>query len=247
MFVRGFPLTLTLYHILPDLSSLKFAFCEHFSKNGSETRFSMDKTLQNILSLIGTKKGAQRRFTEALGLCPSAVGDWKSGKSRSYTRRLPQIAEYFGITVDNLITDARLPQNVISADGLRPVPVLGTIKAGVPINAEQHVEGYEFAEVGDPSEYFYLRVNGDSMIGAGITDGSLVLVHRQNYADDGQIVACLLDEEYATLKRYRKSGDTVLLLPENPSYKPFILASSDFECGSAAILGVATELKKKLI
>ena len=207
----------------------------------------MDKTLHNILSLIGTKKGSQRRFTEALGLCPSAVGDWKSGKSRSYTRRLPQIAEYFGITVDNLITDAVPAKNAYPAEGLKPVPVLGTIKAGVPINAEQHNEGYEYAEVADPSEYFYLRVKGDSMIGAGITDGSLVLVHRQNYADDGQIVACLLDEDYATLKRYRKRGGTVLLLPENPSYQPFILSSDDFECGSAAILGVATEVKKKLI
>ncbi len=210
-------------------------------------RWIMDKTLQNILILIGTKKGAQRRFTDALGLCPSTVGDWKSGKSRSYTKRLPQIAEYFGITVDNLITDAIPAKNVISAEGLRPVPVLGTIKAGVPINAEQHTEGYDYANVDDPSQYFYLRVKGDSMIGAGITDGSLVLVHKQNYADDGQIVACLVDSDYATLKRYRKSGGTVLLMPENPSYQPFILNAADFECGGAVILGVATEVKKKLI
>ncbi len=206
----------------------------------------MDKTLQNILTLIGTGKGAQRRFTEALGLCPSAVGDWKSGKSKSYTRRLPEIAEYFDISVDELICKERTPLLPLSY-GLKRIPVLGTIKAGVPINAEEHLEGYEYADVDDPGEYFYLRVHGDSMIGAGITDGSLVLIHRQSYADDGQIVACLLDTEYATLKRYRVQNQTVLLLPENPSYQPFIISAADFENGSAAILGIATEVKKKLI
>ena len=159
----------------------------------------MEKTLSNILSLIGTKKGAQRRFTEALGLCPSAVGDWKSGKSKSYARRLPQIAEYFGISAD----------------------------------------------VDSSEDYFYLRVKGDSMIGAGITDGSLVLIRRQSYAEDGQIVACLVDGDYATLKRYRTRDKTILLLPENPSYQPFILSASDFENGSAAILGVAIDRIKK--
>ena len=205
----------------------------------------MDKTLENILYLIGTKKGSQRRFTEALGLCPSTVGDWKSGKSRSYTKRLPQIAAYFNISVDRLIADSS-PDAYVTGGHTR-VPVLGTIKAGVPINAEEQREGAEYADVDDPDEYFYLKVEGDSMIGAGITDGSLVLVHKQSYAEDGQIVVCLVDNEYATLKRYRKQNGTVLLMPENPSYQPFILSAADFELGSAAILGVAIEVKKKLI
>lgn len=203
----------------------------------------MDKTLENILMLIGTKKGSQRRFTEALGLCPSTVGDWKSGKSRSYTKRLPQIAAYFNISVDALLRGV----SAVRTGQRKKVPVLGTIKAGVPINAEEQAEGDEYADVDDPDEYFYLKVEGDSMIGAGITDGSMVLVHKQNYAEDGQIVVCLVDSEYATLKRYRVQNNTVLLMPENPSYQPYILSAADFELGSAAILGVATEVKKKLL
>ena len=206
----------------------------------------MDKTLENILVLIGSKKGSQRRFTEALGLCPSTVGDWKSGKSKSYTKRLPQIAEYFNISVDSLLRGKEVG-SVYPAGVRRPIPVLGTIKAGVPINAEEHAEGSDYADVDDPEEYFYLKVKGDSMIGAGITDGSMVLVRKQNYAEDGQIVVCLVDHEYATLKRYRNQTGTVILMPENPSYQPFILSASDFEQGSAAILGVAVEVKKKLL
>ncbi|MBR6920901.1 MAG: repressor LexA [Clostridia bacterium] len=206
----------------------------------------MDKTLENILVLIGSKKGSQRRFTEALGLCPSTVGDWKSGKSRSYTKRLPQIAEYFNISVDSLLRGKEVG-SVYPAGVRRPIPVLGTIKAGVPINAEEQAEGSDYADVDDPEEYFYLKVKGDSMIGAGITDGSMVLVRKQNYAEDGQIVVCLVDNEYATLKRYRNQNGTVILMPENPSYQPFILSAADFEQGSAAILGVAVEVKKKLL
>ena len=207
----------------------------------------MDTTLQNILMLIGTKNGSQRKFTNSLGFCPSTVGDWKSGKSKSYTKHLPKIAAYFGVTVDSLISEDGPAVNIYPADQRHKVPVLGTIRAGLPITAEECLEGYDYADVPDPDGYFYLRVTGDSMIGAGITDGSLVLVKRQSYADDGQIVACLVGGDSATLKRYRVQNDTILLLPENPSYKPFILSEKDFATGDAAILGIAVEVKKKLI
>ena len=207
----------------------------------------MDIVLQNILELMGTKNGAQRRFTNDLGFCASTVGDWKSGKSKSYTKHLPKIAAYFGVTVDSLLSPKHQSANIYPADNRQRIPVLGTIRAGFPITAEQHLLGYDYADVTDPDGYFYLRVRGDSMIGAGITDGSLVLVRRQDYAEDGQIVACIIDGESATLKRYRIRNDTILLIPENPSYKPFILSEKDFETGDAAILGVAIEVKKRLI
>ena len=207
----------------------------------------MDTVLQNILTLIGTKNGAQRKFTNDLGFCPSTVGDWKSGKSKSYTKHLPKIAAYFGVSVDSLLSPGGSAANVYPADIRHKVPVLGTIRAGLPITAEECREGCDYADVSDPDGYFYLRVTGDSMIGAGITDGSLVLVRRQDYAEDGQIVACIVEGDSATLKRYRIQNDTILLLPENPSYKPFILSEKDFETGEAAILGVAIEVKKKLI
>ena len=146
-----------------------------------------------------------------------------------------------------IILILKAPPEAVPARRMRPLPIIGSVRAGWNGPALEEREGVDYADVGSPSEYFYLRVKGDSMIGAGITDGSLVLVHRQNYADDGQIVACLVDSDYATLKRYRKSGGTVLLLPENPSYQPFILPASEFENGAAAILGVATEVKKKLL
>ena len=124
------------------------------------------------------------------------------------------------------------------------VPILGTIRAGLPMAAEQRAEGWATADVAEPEEHFFLRVTGDSMINAGIRDGDLVLL--QDTAENGQIVACLVDGEDATLKRFRRQRDMVLLQPENPAYEPKLIPLSDFETGAARIVGVAVRLVREL-
>lgn len=84
------------------------------------------------------------------------------------------------------------------------------------------------------------------MTGACILDGDEVLVHRQNWAANGQVVACRLNGDEATLKRFKQTGDTVLLLPENPRYEPRVLRVSDFDSGEASILGVVVEVRHHL-
>ena len=126
------------------------------------------------------------------------------------------------------------------------VPILGSIRAGIPALAQQDIQGYAPADVPMPEEYFYLRVDGDSMIGAGIRPGDLVLMRRQEAAESGQIVACLVDGEAATLKRFRQQGDMIMLQPENPDYEPRFLSAQDFELGNACIVGVAVRLVRDL-
>ena len=126
------------------------------------------------------------------------------------------------------------------------VPILGVIRAGVPALAQQDIQGYAPADVSHPEEYFYLRVGGDSMIGAGIRPGDLVLMHHQDSAENGQIVACVVDGEAATLKRFRQQGEIIMLQPENPDYEPRFLSVQDFELGSACIVGVAVRLVRDL-
>lgn len=126
------------------------------------------------------------------------------------------------------------------------VPILGIIRAGVPLLAQQDLEGYAAADVPDPEECFYLRVTGNSMINAGIREGDLVLIRRQETAENGQIVACLVDGEDATLKRFRVQKGVVILQPENPDYEPKIIPLRDFETGAARIIGVAVKLVRNL-
>ena len=105
------------------------------------------------------------------------------------------------------------------------VPLLGRIAAGSPVLAAEHVEEYLTVPMGfaDVSDHFALRVHGDSMIGAGILDGDVVVLRTQDDADDGDIVAALLPgpaEDEATVKRLRRDGDATMLVPENPALDP---------------------------
>lgn len=135
---------------------------------------------------------------------------------------------------------------MIPVEGEAAIPILGVIRAGNPILAAQDIEGYASAGVPNPEEHFYLRVTGDSMINAGIRDGDLVLLRRQDTAENGQIVACLVDGEDATLKRFRVQKNIVILQPENPAYEPRIIPLSDFDAGYARIVGVAVKLVRNL-
>ncbi len=105
------------------------------------------------------------------------------------------------------------------------VPVMGRIAAGTPIEAIQnksHVINMP-ADVLSTGEHFALEVRGDSMIEAGILDGDVALIKRTDGADTGDIVVALIDEEEATLKRFRRRGASIALEPANTAYEVRIL------------------------
>jgi repressor LexA len=104
------------------------------------------------------------------------------------------------------------------------VPILGTIAAGVPIEAIQNLDGYVgYLPQGHHREHnlFALRVHGESMIDAGINDGDIVIVEQTPVADNGQIVAAMIDGE-ATVKRFFKEKGHYRLQPENPTMEPIL-------------------------
>jgi repressor LexA len=108
---------------------------------------------------------------------------------------------------------------------VRDVPLVGRIAAGTPILAEEDIEEIFPlpTEIVGNDPVFMLRVQGDSMLLAGIFDGDFVVIRRQPDARDGELVAALIDGEEATVKRLRRQPGRVLLLPENPDYEPIIL------------------------
>ena len=110
------------------------------------------------------------------------------------------------------------------------VPLIGEIACGTPIMAVENYEGvYRMPEefVSGSGEHFMLRAKGDSMTGAGIQSGDLLVFREQPCADCGQIVAAMIDGE-ATVKTYRPEKDTIILRAENPEYK-------DIEVGVEAV------------
>ncbi|WP_194611681.1 transcriptional repressor LexA [Clostridium vitabionis] len=153
----------------------------------------------------------------------------------------------------------RMKQNgIINYDGVRSittrqqnqtketsnlVPVLESVTRGVPKYAEDNVKEYVRLPVAlfGRGDFFLLRAYGDSMTGAGIDDGDLVLIRQQNYADPGQIVVALMEDE-ATLKRYYPEPryHRIRLHPENPDYQEIYVKK-------CIIQGVAVKLLKDLV
>ena len=100
------------------------------------------------------------------------------------------------------------------------VPIVGNVAAGSPILAEECIEDYLTFDTGGRSgEYFALRVRGESMLNAGILPGDLVVVRRQETANNGEIVVAMIDDE-ATVKRLSRKNGHTWLLPENDAYSP---------------------------
>jgi repressor LexA len=112
-------------------------------------------------------------------------------------------------------------------DGGRPVavPLMGRIAAGTPIEAIQNKTQVINmpADMLSSGEHFALEVRGDSMIEAGILDGDIAMLRRMDTADTGDIVVALIDEEEATLKRFRRRGASIALEPANTAYEVRIL------------------------
>ena len=189
------------------------------------------------------------QVAKATGISASTFSDWKNGRSTPKADKLARIADFFSVSLDELMgTDLGLRNAEISYRSLRAskmVPVIGVIRAGSPIVTNETLLGREFADVDDVEDYFYLEVCGDSMKNCGIVDGTYVLFRKQQYAQNGEIVACLVDGDSATVKRFHKQHHRIVLSPENESYKPIVLAPEDFEIGRARILGVAVEAKTK--
>jgi repressor LexA len=118
-------------------------------------------------------------------------------------------------------------RTVSEDDGGRPVavPMMGRIAAGTPIEAIQ-TKSHTINVPPDlltSGDHFALEVRGDSMVDAGILDGDTVLIRKSEAADTGDIVVALIDDEEATLKRFRRRGASIALEPANTSYEVRIL------------------------
>ena len=194
---------------------------------------------ENLLKMNNT---TVYRVSKDTGISPSSLTDWKYGRSVPKADKLRKIAEYFDVSLNYFFdTSCESP----SYRGSQ-IPIIGEIRAGSPIITEEALLGYEIADAKDSDDYFFLKIRGDSMKNIGMIDGSLVLFKKQQYADNGDIVACLVGGDSATVKRFSKDKKGVKLIPENEDYSPISLSPEDFETGEARILGIATEIKIKL-
>jgi repressor LexA len=162
-----------------------------------------------------------REIGEAVGLSsPSTVHSHLESLTRAgLLRRDPTKPRAIEV-LDHAAPDGPATEDA----GIRRVPLLGHIAAGAPILASEQIEETMPlpTELVGTGPVFMLKIKGDSMIEDGILDGDYVVVRSQPDVADGEIVAALVDEEEATVKRLRRRGAAVVLEPSNPGYQPMV-------------------------
>lgn len=170
-------------------------------------------TMQEVADGVGSSKATVQRYIAQL--CDDGILDYSGYRTMTSTKT--------------------------KAAAIR-VPVLGTIACGIPKFAEENIEEYVRLPVAlfGKGNFFILRAYGDSMIEAGIDNGDLVLIRQQNYADEGQIVVALMEDE-ATLKRFypEPKKHRIRLHPENSRM-------DDIYVDNCKIQGVAVKVLKDL-
>ena len=218
-------------------------------RTGSTVSSGLTERQRTILEVIRasvTSRGyppSIREIGDAVGLTStsSVAHQLRTLERKGYLRRDPNRPRAVDVrgaddTAASVVTD------VAGSDALPEptfVPVLGRIAAGGPILAEEAVEDVfplPRELVGEGS-LFLLKVVGESMVDAAICDGDWVVIRQQNVADNGDIVAAMIDGE-ATVKTFKRTGDHVWLMPHNPAFDP--IPGND-----AVILGkVVTVIRK---
>ena len=204
---------------------------------------------KNIRHYMELNNKTRNEMCEALGVKYTTFADWINGKTYPRIDRIQQIATYFGIEKSALLEDPdRLPKDAIPYQKrpTQPIPIVGVVSCGIPLLAEDNIEGYHETSLQDMTTgetYFWLRAKGNSMINVGIHEGDLLLIRQQNDVDSGDIAVVAVNEDDATLKRVIKKENALILQPENPAYETKIFVGEEME--SVHIRGRLMKLEKR--
>jgi len=161
-----------------------------------------------------------RQLAGRVGIHFSHLSKIENGKDTIGRDSLAKIAEELGVDHDLLLGE--------SGHQTVPFRILGSVAAGVPIEAIENVETFDLSKIFDPHGHFLLRVKGDSMILDGINDGDMAIVRHTTVARNGDTVVAVIDGE-ATLKRFKKQGRNVILIPANERLKETVYPASRVE------------------
>ena len=177
----------------------------------------------NLRYLRKTSKMSQDELAEKLGYKSfTTVQKWEDGSAFPRVSTLNKMAEIFDIDVNHLL-------NLNIRSEQIPVPILGEVKAGYDLYANEDIYGFEYCDNKEygKGEFFYLKVKGDSMIDLRIGPGDIVYVRKQNYLDDKDIGVVLIDNNEVTIKRIHFNKDYVTLKAANPAYPDRKFKSED--------------------
>ena len=187
-------------------------------------------------------KLTQEKLATKVGVSRSTIAMYESGASQPDLQMITKLAEILGVSVDFLLGNSK--KNTLRILGKIPAGIPCKIPAGIPFEAIEDIEGYidinpKFA---DQSEYFALRVKGDSM-SPRILDGDVVVVKKQDDADTGDVCVVMVNGYDATLKTIKKEESGIFLIPTNQAYETKFYSNADIQSLPVRIIGKVVELR----
>lgn len=198
-----------------------------------ETKQIFSRKLSKLLSDRGL---TQAELAELMGVAPSSVSSWCNGEKMPRMDKIEWIAQKFNLMKSDLIEETVIPPNVIRIPTMKKVPLIGQIACGTPILAEENITDY-IDLPGHIRADYALTCKGDSMINAGIRDGDIVYIRKQETVENGQIAAVIVKDDEATLKRFYLVDGKVTLNAENPAYLPMVYVGKEIE--AVHVIGLA--------
>ena len=203
---------------------------------------SNEEVIRYLNELRKQQKISISELARKVDMSKSTVSQYFNGKLQFPLNRAHDFARVLGVTTDDLLGLDLSKVNPVNK--LTKIPLLGTIACGDPILADENIAGYlsEASDFVPSGKLFYLRAKGQSMEPT-IKDESLVLIRQQPDVEDGEIAAILfVDDDEATLKRIKRAGPTVILMPDNRKYDPIVVDQDH----PARILGKAIRVTTNL-
>lgn len=197
---------------------------------------------QRIFEARKRRKISRKEIADFLQVHETTIKRYEDGNTKKLpTDRLEKIAKYLNTSIEYLMgwEEEQKPQGV-------KIPVLGTVPAGIPISAVEDILDYEEIPKSweNQGEFFGLKIKGDSMLPI-LTDGDIVIVRKQSTADNGDTVIAMVNGDDATCKRYERSNNGIMLIPNNSSYTPTFYTNEEIESLPVTIIGKVVELRRK--
>ena len=172
--------------------------------------------MEQLKVLRKKAKLTQAEIASQLGVDRSTYAKYENGQSEPNFEIMQRLSSLFGVSVDFLIGSTSQP----GKNGIW-IPVLGDVAAGIPIEAITDIVDYEEidAAMAATGDYFGLRIKGSSME-PRMREGDVVIVRKQDDADNGDTAVVLVNGDSATVKKIKKMPDGIQLIPTNPDYDP---------------------------
>ncbi|MBP3328494.1 MAG: helix-turn-helix domain-containing protein [Clostridia bacterium] len=194
----------------------------------------------SIIKDLRNKKGlTQAQLARLCSVHQTAVSQWEKGRTDPDKESLKILSEVFGVPVDTIM-------GLSSGDNKVIIPVLGYVRAGIPIEAVEEILDYEeiSPQLAATGEFFALKIRGNSME-PRICENDVVIVRKQSDVDSGDVAVVLVNSMDATVKKVVKKGTSLSLVPFNTNYDVMIYTAEEVSRLPVSIIGKVVELRGK--